>query len=543
MTGCQGEFFIEQGVLKRYTGNAAIVFVPDGVTKIGYRAFYENRYLKHIHLPDTVVRIDSMAFFGCEKLQEVQLQRGICEIGYSAFENCTDLQKIKLPEGLTILERFVFRNCEMLLEIEFPDSLSVVGRDAFSETAWLNRYPDGVVYAGRLVLFTKGIMEEANIRTGTVKICADAFRDCYRLTIVRLPEGLVELEDRAFRNCRKLKEITIPHTVKRIGSRVFQECTQIKVELLGEHVQIGQLCFEDHAVVHITNMDPSCLPSNVRQSAVLKFTEDVCNHLELDTSFLQLFYQYMRSHRTSLYPLAVEYGTVLQVMLQEQMISQEGVELLLEKMLQSGKTEAIAALMRYQQSICVPELLEESGSWDELELDWEESIEKTEEERKQEWGVKKNPDGTATLLSYHGSDKELVVPDFLDNMQITAIAPAACSPKRYGIKRETAEKRLRICTITVKEGITRIGNHVFADCINVRQIILPESLVEIGYEAFCNCTSLTSLTIPSSVKRIGRAAFAGCYQLKKIEIPAGVQVAEDAFVGCAGVPERIAVEP
>ena len=95
--------------------------------------------------------------------------------------------------------------------------------------------------------------------------------------------------------------------------------------------------------------------------------------------------------------------------------------------------------------------------------------------------------------------------------------------------------RKQIRTITIEEGITRIGNHAFAECENLATVTFPESLVEIGYEAFKDCVNLKELTIPQSVERIGREAFAGCCNLQTVHIPEHVEIAEDAFGGCEGI--------
>ena len=137
-------------------------------------------------------------------------------------------------------------------------------------------------------------------------------------------------------------------------------------------------------------------------------------------------------------------------------------------------------------------------------------------------------------MLYRGSDLELTVPNRIGDQMITAISPSALSPDRHSIKRETADHRRSIRTVTVQEGITKIGNHAFADCDNLMQLTLPESIIEIGYEAFRNCTALTELTLPQSVERIGRGAFAGCVNLTVIQIPEGVIIEADAFAGCKG---------
>lgn len=56
--------------------------------------------------------------------------------------------------------------------------------------------------------------------------CA-AFFNCYYLTKVDLPEGLVSIGDNAFVNCRYLERIEIPDSVTSMGKSVFQTCLRL----------------------------------------------------------------------------------------------------------------------------------------------------------------------------------------------------------------------------------------------------------------------------------------------------------------------------
>lgn len=528
------EFVIEQGVLKQYTGNADLVVVPDGICEIGYRAFYHCVAVRQVVLPAGVTKIDSQAFLGCIQLTAIQLPEGLTEIGYSAFEGCVQLAAVHLPEGLRQLDRMVFLGCTALAEISFPDSLQSVGRDGLSGTAWLAQQADGVVYAGKLALFCKGMVEAADVRPGTTKLCVDAFRGCDRLLTVTLPDSLQEIEDRAFQYCRNLQQIVIPQQVTRIGSRAFAECPRLQAVLECVQVTIGKHCFADTAAVRVTALSPSDLPDNIRQSAILAFADAVCGHQRVEAHVYQRLLQYLQSRRKLLYPLAIAHWNLLQVMLQAQIIPLEDVEGMLDTMLAEEQAEAVAALMQYKQSLTAAQETDLSDSWEALSLDWGCSApEQTAAELLRLWGVKKNRDGTATLLRYHGMEAEVTVPSCIGAQQITTIAAAACSPRRYGLKRESAERLQRIAAVHIMEGILIIGPEAFADCQNLRQVTLPESIVEIGSAAFQNCGKLTELVIPRSVEKIGKAAFAGCVSLQTVYLPQGVQIAADSFAGCS----------
>ena len=55
-------------------------------------------------------------------------------------------------------------------------------------------------------------------------ISDDAFRDCYKLTSITIPNSVTSIRDRAFSGCYNLTSITIPNSVKSIGDRAFYGC-------------------------------------------------------------------------------------------------------------------------------------------------------------------------------------------------------------------------------------------------------------------------------------------------------------------------------
>ena len=80
-------FEIENGVLKKYTEEPGVteVVVPDGVTSIGYRAFYERSRLTVVTIPDSVTSIGDSAFLGCESLTSVVIPDSVTSISMTAL--------------------------------------------------------------------------------------------------------------------------------------------------------------------------------------------------------------------------------------------------------------------------------------------------------------------------------------------------------------------------------------------------------------------------------------------------------------------------
>ena len=94
----------------------------------------------------------------------------------------------------------------------------------------------------------------------------------------------------------------------------------------------------------------------------------------------------------------------------------------------------------------------------------------------------------------------------------------------------------QIKSVTIKQGVTSIGDNAFAFCDALTEVSLPEGLYRIGDTAFEGC-GLRSVTIPASVSVIGALAFADC-DLHSITIPDSVSgIYSSAFKGCKNLAE------
>ena len=79
-------------------------------------------------------------------------------------------------------------------------------------------------------------------------------------------------------------------------------------------------------------------------------------------------------------------------------------------------------------------------------------------------------------------------------------------------------KRDNITSVMIEDGITRIGDHAFLGCYNLRSITIPDSVVHIGRSAFNGCTSLKNISIPRNVASMGNYVFSRCANLSDIQV-------------------------
>ena len=76
------------------------------------------------------------------------------------------------------------------------------------------------------------------------EIISNAFRGCWRLTSVVIPETVTSIEDGAFCDCISLTSVVIPETVTSIGDEAFAGCRRLTSVVIPETVtSIGDLTF------------------------------------------------------------------------------------------------------------------------------------------------------------------------------------------------------------------------------------------------------------------------------------------------------------
>lgn len=186
--GSENEFFIENGVLRAYLGDATEVTIPEGVTEVGEGAFLNNQTVTHIVLPESLVKIGDQAFKNCAHLdQTLLLPDKLSEIGEGAYSGCT---------GLTG-------------DLLIPDSVTKIGMNAFSDCTGLN----GQLYLSK------------NLET----INYNAFLGCSNISgKLIIPDSVKEIKDCAFRYCSGITEVVYGKNVGAIGTYSFDFCNSIQ---------------------------------------------------------------------------------------------------------------------------------------------------------------------------------------------------------------------------------------------------------------------------------------------------------------------------
>ena len=138
--------------------------IPNSVTSIGSRAFYDCSGLTSVTIPNSVTSIGSCAFDGCSGLTSITVESGntvydsrencnaiiktstngliagcmntvipnsVTSIGFSAFSVCSGLTSVTIPNSVTFIDSQAFYGCGGVTSITIPNSVTFIGWYAF----------------------------------------------------------------------------------------------------------------------------------------------------------------------------------------------------------------------------------------------------------------------------------------------------------------------------------------------------------------------------------------------------------------------------
>lgn len=88
--------------------------------------------------------------------------------------------------------------------------------------------------------------------------------------------------------------------------------------------------------------------------------------------------------------------------------------------------------------------------------------------------------------------------------------------------------------------VTEIADSAFADATGLTSVSIGEGVSRIGMAAFLHCTGLGKVTLPASLKSMGESVFSRCAKLKSLTVPEGVsEIPVMAFALCDSLTELV----
>ena len=131
--------------------------------------------------------------FAHSRLTTISIPESVTSIGDKAFWNCIDMTSAELPKSVVSLGRSLFLGCKKLSTIsvdsENPSYTSI----------------EGILYdktISTLICYPEGKNDTELIIPSTVEvICDSTFQNCTKLSNIVFPESLKTIGDYAFYGC------------------------------------------------------------------------------------------------------------------------------------------------------------------------------------------------------------------------------------------------------------------------------------------------------------------------------------------------------
>ena len=456
------DFQIVNGVLTRYTGPGGKVVVPEGVTSIGFQAFYNCSSLTNIVIPEGVISIESYAFDGCEKLTSVVIPKSVTSIESYAFRWCESLTSIVIPEGVTTIRDGAFDHCDNLTSVTLPSTLENLGESVFRHSVNLTsiidksgrfaKTVDGIVYrtdGTQMIAVLASASGEIHIAEGVTEIPASLFENNDRITGIVIPEGVTSIGSLAFNSCNSLTSIVLPEGVASIGDWAFMNCKNLTNMVLRDGItSIGNSAF--YGCKALTDI---VLPEGVTSIENGAFC--FCKNLT-----------------------SVTLPSTLKIL---------GV---------SGSAGFGGCEIVFAGCTNLTSIIDKGGTF-----------------LKTVDGIVYSADGTRMIAVLTSASGEIRIADgvteiptylFSDNDRITS----AVIPEGVTTIRDSAFIQCKnLASVVIPRSVTTIEKGAFFGCTALTSVVIPEGVTRIGYGAFQGSENLTSVTLPSTLSVIGDEAF------------------------------------
>ena len=457
---------------------------------IGSTAFDETQ-ITELVFPETLVTLGA-AFAGA-KIKRIVLPENMTAVASRAFEGCTYLEEVVLPDGIETISMSAFEGCTSLKKINMPSSLTQIGALAFAGCSSLTsiELPDTVE-----------------------KIGSGAFGYCTSLVSVKFGDGLKEIDDEAFLGATSLRTVYFDRYTKleTLGTDLFYGCmsfTDFSVHPLNENFMSddgilyrkipGSTHYQLHTVPIAKRIDTFLVRPDVAEINDFAFAY----HTEMQAVLfpaggaLYSIGDYAFTGCSSLKTVGLQNATAL---------------------LEMG--DYVFAYCTSLTDIVLPNNITKIPSYAFYYCVYLERVEFNE----QLSSIGSN--AFAYCIRFQGTDGEgtLKLPAALSTLNAQA----------FVANRQLKKVDLSDC-VGLSGKSNYWGEYGFAECTNLREVILPTTANMIFDGMFAYCTSLEKINLEETqIDNIRTYAFYGCESLEHVVLPETIEtIYAQVFVNTA----------
>ena len=191
--------------------------IRDGMTSIPTNCFYGlKKNLSTIELPNTITEIEDKAFYDADSLTSIVIPDSVTTLGKSVFESCSGLEVVVIGDGVTRLKSGLLTGCSSLKTLTIGRSVTAVESGCFGDRLYFN-----TLYwnATNCASFEKGkqsywpLYQASSITTivigdNVTNIPKYFAWGCTGLTSLTIGSSVSTINEYAFYNCLSLASIT-----------------------------------------------------------------------------------------------------------------------------------------------------------------------------------------------------------------------------------------------------------------------------------------------------------------------------------------------
>lgn len=199
-------------------------------------AFVRNYNITSVALPEGATYIGKGAFYSCSQMTSVNIPSTLLEIGYNAFSHCEKLATINYngtkAQWYNIGKAYLWD--------DYSGDYTIVCTDG-TLTKALNGNDlgtAGLIYEIYLKSWHCVLENGLNVAVDDVEVSAKYYN--YDVTVigekafygseiksVKIPEGILYIDDEAFKDCDSLVKVYLPSSVTNIGEEAFGGCESL----------------------------------------------------------------------------------------------------------------------------------------------------------------------------------------------------------------------------------------------------------------------------------------------------------------------------
>ena len=461
--------------------------MPQGIKKIGYRAFYHCTLTNSLNLPEGIEEIADEAFAGCTGYSELVLPASLKKLGKDVFSeikvDMTSISAVMAMRGQNTKPTFTSikvnpankyfdsrEDCNALIRTKdntlllacensfIPQSVKAIGDGAFKGLKSNKEIvlPKGLEHIGNEAFANYVSVTPLSLPSTVKTIGSGAFHECKITPELVIPGKVKEIGDHAFSYSGGIETISIGKSVKHIGNCAFQGLENVEAVVIPDGVEtIGNFCFSD-----CYNLTTVTLPSSLKEIGGGAFQGTALKEIEIPSGV-----KVIESYTFQSYQL-------VKVSLPKTL-----------KRIERSAFSGCAMLEPFQ----LPEGLEYIG--DRAFADCRKITEVFIPAGVKEIGNSPYNSRTITSIKVDSRNSRYESPEGSNVL----------------IDKSTGSIIQGCPNSVIPQGIKEIGYAAFDGCIQIPEIVIPDGVERIGDYAFRGCSAY--ITIPSSVKEIGPSSF------------------------------------